>query len=93
MILPSKLPNIFISIFISIFVCVRNGGTKNTTIIRKVTGDREVFIQELIAVLKLQDKMHKKVSDMIRLRASGTVIEVDGNHTKQVKTWLASLGF
>ena len=58
-----------------------------------MTGDRKAFVQELIAVLQLQDKLHKTVNDMIRFRASGTVIEVDGNHTNQVKKWLASLGF
>jgi len=79
--------------FLPVYSNTRLGGTKVTTIIKKVTGDREAFIEELKAVLKLKKKLHKTVDDMIRLRASGTVIEVDGNRTREVKSWLAGLGF
>jgi len=31
--------------------------------------------------------------DAIRVRAAGDVVEVNGNRSREIKTWLASLGF
>lgn len=75
--------------FLPIYSDVRLGGTKHTTIIKKITGDRQAFINELMAVLKInpEDK------EAIRMRASGTTIELKGNRVREVKTWLTGLGF
>ena len=74
--------------FLPVYSDFRIGGTKITTIVRKISGDREYFLRELRAVLKLSPE-----STDIRLRASGTVVEVNGNKTKEIKLWLAGLGF
>jgi hypothetical protein len=74
--------------FLPVYSDFRIGGTKATTIIKKITGNRDYFVRELRAVLKVAPD-----SSDIRLRASGTVVEVKGNRTKEIKTWLAGLGF
>lgn len=78
--------------FLPVYSDYRVGGTKSTTIIRKVSGDLDTFLTELRAVLQLPVPKNAK-DDKIRLRASGTTIEVDGNHVPEVKSWLAGLGF
>jgi hypothetical protein len=70
-------------IAIFFFVHRNKDRKKVTTRIRKVSGDQDAFIRELRAVL-LTDKIH--------IRRGGT-IEVDGNHVKSVREWLAGLGF
>ena len=67
----------------------RNGGTQRTTIIKKISGNKDVFLDELRAVLSIS----ADDNDAIRFRASGNTIEVSGNRTKEVKRWLAGLGF
>ena len=74
--------------FLPVYSDFRIGGSKVTTIVRKISGDRDYFVRELRAVLKLSPD-----SDDIKLRASGTVVEVNGNRTKEIKSWLAGLGF
>ena len=64
------------------------GGTKRTTIIRKVKGDLNAFIHEVTAVLKISDPKKD-----IRVRTGGCVIEINGSHGKEVRGWLAGLGF
>ena len=56
---------------------------------KKVTGDKGIFLNELRAILSISadDK------DSICLRASGSVVEVSGNRSKEIKAWLAGLGF
>jgi hypothetical protein len=71
----------------------RHDGTKTMTHIRKVTGDRAAFLRELRAALQ----MHPPASgnpryDTIRIREGGT-IEVDGHYVREIKLWLAGLGF
>ena len=56
-------------------------------IIRKVTGDRDAFLTELRAVLRLDPR-----DDDIRIRAGGA-IEINGNRVREVKEWLGGLGF
>jgi large subunit ribosomal protein L49 len=75
--------------FLPIYSNVRLGGTKHTTIVKKVTGDQQAFMNELMAVLKIspEDK------EAIRMRASGTTVELNGNRVREVKTWLTGLGF
>jgi hypothetical protein len=75
--------------FLPIYSSVRIGGTKHTTIIKKVSGNKELFVNELRAVLGIgvDDQ------DSIRSRASGSTIEVNGNRVREVKMWLAGLGF
>jgi translation initiation factor 1 (eIF-1/SUI1) len=71
----------------------RKDGTKTTTRIRKVGGDSEEFITELRSVLQLPvPKSGNPRDDAIRVRVGGT-IEIQGNHVKPVKVWLAGLGF
>jgi len=74
--------------FLPVYSDFRIGGSKVTTIIRKISGDRDYFVKELRAVLKLSPD-----TTDIRLRASGTVVEVKGNRTREIKSWLAGLGF
>jgi hypothetical protein len=75
--------------FLPVYSSVRLGGTKHTTIIKKITGDKQIFLNELRAVLGLG------VDDQesIRVRASGATIEVNGNRVREVKHWLAGFGF
>ena len=72
--------------FLPVYSDYRVHGTKHTTIIRKVTGDREAFVSELRAVLGLSPR-----DEAIRIRAGGN-IEVDGNRVREVKEWLGGLG-
>eukprot|EP00555_Chaetoceros_dichaeta_P014844 CAMPEP_0198250904 /NCGR_PEP_ID=MMETSP1447-20131203/1916_1 /TAXON_ID=420782 /ORGANISM="Chaetoceros dichaeta, Strain CCMP1751" /LENGTH=135 /DNA_ID=CAMNT_0043935811 /DNA_START=441 /DNA_END=848 /DNA_ORIENTATION=+ len=65
------------------------GGSKQTTIVRKITGDKEIFVEELKAALSISPDDHKSIS----WRAGGTKIELNGNRTREVKAWLAGLGF
>lgn len=78
--------------FLPVYSDYRLGGTKSTTIVRKVSGDRDAFLTELRAVLQLPVPKNAK-DDKIWLRANGTTIEIDGNHVPEVKSWLAGLGF
>ena len=75
--------------FLPVYSSVRLGGTKHTTIIKKITGDKEIFLNELRAVLGIGVEDH----DSIQIRASGATIEVNGNRVREVKLWLAGLGF
>ena len=69
------------------------GGSKVTTQIRKVTGDRDAFLQELRSVLQLPPpKNGNPRDDPICIRVGGT-IEVNGNRVREVRDWLAGLGF
>jgi Mitochondrial large subunit ribosomal protein (Img2) len=71
----------------------RKDGTKVTTLIRKVTGDRDLFIGELRSVLQLHPPTSGKASDdNIRVRTGG-LIEINGNRVRELKQWLAGLGF
>lgn len=82
--------------FLAIIVCLalfRKDGTKATTRIRKVTGDRDIFLNELRISLDLPPpKNGNPRDDAIRIRTGGT-IEVQGNRVREVKEWLAGLGF
>ena len=62
-----------------------------TTRIKKVSGDRELFLNELRAALQIPVPKNPR-EDNIRIRTGGT-IEVKGNRVMEVKTWLAGLGF
>ena len=65
------------------------GGSKRTTIIRKITGDKEIFEKELKAVLSISPDDKRSLV----WRAGGTKIELNGNRTYETKAWLAGLGF
>lgn len=73
------------------YVINRKDGTLTTTRIKKVSGDQQVFLRELRAALQIPEPTNYK-DDVIRVRAGGT-IEVKGNHVRQVRMWLAGLGF
>lgn len=77
--------------FLPVYSKFRKDGTKGTTLVKKVTGDRETFLKELRAVLQMP-KPNNPRDDKIKVRAGGT-IEVDGNHVRNVKEWLTGLGF
>ena len=70
---------------------IRRDGARQTTRIKKVSGDREAFLQELRAVLQIPKPKNPK-DDTIRIRTGGT-IELKGNQVRPVKEWLAGLGF
>jgi hypothetical protein len=58
-----------------------------------VTGDRDLFLKELRSNLELPaPKNGDPRLDPIRIRVGGT-IEVKGNRTREIKEWLAGLGF
>jgi len=65
------------------------GGSKQTTIIRKITGNKEIFVEELMAALSISPDDQGSIV----WRASGTKIELKGNRTWETKAWLAGLGF
>ena len=69
----------------------RKDGARVTTRIKKVTGDRDLFLNELRAALQIPIPKNPR-DDTIRIRTGGT-IEIKGNRVLEVKTWLASLGF
>lgn len=73
------------------FIFYSKDGARVTTRVKKVTGDRDLFVQELRSVLGLPPHKDPR-QDPIRIRVGGT-IEVKGNRTREVKQWLASLGF
>ena len=75
--------------FLPVYSSVRLGGTKRTTIIKKVHGDKDIFLNELRAVLGIGVEDHES----IRIRASGSTIEVNGNRVTEVKQWLSGFGF
>ena len=77
--------------FLPVYSEFRKDGARVTTRIKKVSGDRETFLAELRSVLNLQLPNNPN-DDPIRLRAGGT-IEIKGNRVREVKTWLAGLGF
>jgi len=70
---------------------IRNDNTKVITRIKKVTGDRDLFINELRALVNLP-RPHNPNDDKIKIKTGGT-IEVHKNVSGKVKRWLAGLGF
>ena len=76
---------------LSIYTLYSANGTRVTTRIKRVSGDRAVFLEELRAVLGIPE-MKNPNDDAIRIRAGGT-IEINGNHVRAVKEWLQGLGF
>lgn len=69
----------------------RKDGTKATTLVKRLAGNRDVFVAELRAVLAMPEPKNSN-DDSIRYRAGGT-IEIEGNRVREVKQWLAGLGF
>lgn len=70
----------------------RKDGSKATTLIKRVSGDRDMFLSELRTVLDLPQPYNPK-DDQLRARAGGNTVEIDGNRVREVKQWLAGLGF
>ena len=58
---------------------------------KRIGGDKDVFIKELRAVLDIPEPGNPN-DDIIRYRAGGTM-EINGNRVREVKQWLAGLGF
>jgi hypothetical protein len=56
-----------------------------------VSGDTEEFIRELRSVLQIPPSSDPS-TEKIRVRTGGT-IEIFGNRVREVKSWLAGLGF
>lgn len=78
------------SIFFSLRL-VSNDNTKVITRIKKVTGDRDLFISELRSVVGFPRPLNPN-NDKIKVKTGGT-IEVHFNCSGKVKRWLAGLGF
>lgn len=79
--------------FLPVYSTFRKDGSKPTTRVKKVTGNRDLFIQELRSILALPPPKNGDVRvDPIRVRVGGT-IEIKGNRTGDVTRWLAGLGF
>lgn len=70
----------------------RVGRNKHTTIVRKVSGDINLFVHEMLAYLNRDDDYDDVTMDDVRIR-TGDIVEVKGIHVQDVKTWLAGLGF
>ena len=73
--------------FLPVYAKHRKDGTKTTTKIRRVTGNIDSFHEELASVLA------EETSSLPTIRRRQGSIEVDGNHVRTVKFWLAGLGF
>jgi hypothetical protein len=69
----------------------RKDGARVTTRIKKVSGDTDLFLNELRAALQIPIPKNPR-EDTIRIRTGGTV-EIKGNRVLEVKQWLAGLGF
>lgn len=76
--------------FLPVYSDCRVAGTKHLTVVRKVSGNQKVFINELRAVLGLPGEGGG--DDPINVTTGGT-IEIKGQWNRQVKSWLAGLGF
>mmetsp|Transcript_3934 Transcript_3934/g.10311 ORF Transcript_3934/g.10311 Transcript_3934/m.10311 type:complete len:259 (+) Transcript_3934:106-882(+) len=77
--------------FLPVYAEYRKDGARVTTRIKKVSGDRGLFLNELRAVLRIPVPKNPR-DDEIRIRNGGT-LEIKGNRVLEVKRWLASLGF
>mmetsp|Transcript_1435 Transcript_1435/g.3238 ORF Transcript_1435/g.3238 Transcript_1435/m.3238 type:complete len:245 (+) Transcript_1435:48-782(+) len=77
--------------FLPVYSEYRKDGARITTRIKKVSGDRDKFLNELRASLQIPIPKNPR-EDTIRVRTGGT-IEIKGNRVLEVKTWLAGLGF
>lgn len=77
--------------FLPVYSEHRKDGARVTTRIKKVSGDRGLFLNELRAALEIPIPKNPR-EDTIRIRTGGT-IEIKGNRVLEVKTWLAGLGF
>ena len=51
-----------------------------------------LFINELRAVLDIPEPKNRK-DDIIRHHVLGETIEIDGSRVREVKQWIAGLGF
>ncbi|KAG7356124.1 mitochondrial large subunit ribosomal protein Img2 [Nitzschia inconspicua] len=77
--------------FLPVYSEFRKDGARTTTRIKKVSGDQDIFMNELRAALQIPIPNNPK-EDTVRIRTGGT-IEVKGNRVQEVKQWLAGLGF
>jgi len=75
--------------FLPIYSDFRIGGTKVTTIVRKVIGDKSLFIKEMGIAIGMDEK---KLKESVRIRAGGN-IEINGPHGGPIRKWLIGLGF
>jgi hypothetical protein len=69
----------------------RKDGTKAITIVKRLTGDKDLFLGELRSVLDMPEPSNPN-DDKVRYRVGGA-IEIDGNRVREVKHWLTGLGF
>jgi hypothetical protein len=80
-----------ISSHLPCFTIYRKDGTKAITIVKRLSGDKDLFLGELRSVLGMPEPSNPK-DDKVRCTAGGA-IEIDGNRVREVKHWLAGLGF
>lgn len=71
------------SLGIPVYTDFKNGRSRVITIVRKINGDAGALRDELSRVLGEDARVDLRVGR----------VEVDGNRVKEVKTWLAGLGF
>ena len=84
--------NIWSHFYVTVYSDYRGGGrTKHTTIVRKVRGDIDLFVKELLSHLNSTEGVNLSPQD-VRIRA-GNVIEIKGTFVHEVRLWLAGLGF
>mmetsp|Transcript_32220 Transcript_32220/g.78584 ORF Transcript_32220/g.78584 Transcript_32220/m.78584 type:complete len:277 (-) Transcript_32220:841-1671(-) len=77
--------------FLPVYSEYRKDGARVTTRIKKVSGDTDIFLSELRAALQIPIPRNPR-DDVVHVR-SGGAIEVKGNRVREVKHWLAGLGF
>eukprot|EP00002_Diphylleia_rotans_P014006 TRINITY_DN2725_c0_g2_i1.p1 TRINITY_DN2725_c0_g2~~TRINITY_DN2725_c0_g2_i1.p1 ORF type:complete len:124 (+),score=25.41 TRINITY_DN2725_c0_g2_i1:51-422(+) len=65
-----------------IYTEFRNGGTRKLTVIRRLSGDVDAFVQEMQKVIG-PVKVEKKIGSLV----------VTGLRSREIKLWLSSLGF
>jgi hypothetical protein len=75
-----------------LYVLQRIGRTKVTTIIRKTSGDINELVRELKVYLQISNKEETPKIPEIKIGTGGNVV-VNGNYAREIRRWLAGLGF
>jgi hypothetical protein len=75
-----------------LYLLQRVGRTKVTTIIRKTSGDINELVRELKVYLQISNKEEAPKIPEIKIGTGGNVV-VNGNYAREIRRWLAGLGF
>ncbi|KAI8866270.1 hypothetical protein GQ42DRAFT_109072, partial [Ramicandelaber brevisporus] len=68
-----------------VYTNLRNGGSRVLTTIKRIEGDVDLFVQELVAT-----KPH--LATLI-VKYKFNIITIKGNHRENIKQWLAEKDF